>query len=135
MSQQVIQSSKRSAVQQVMSLTQRDAAALDAMTAAGATVRVPQLAAAGGAGGAHYAAWRPQMQTILMRAGLDERDYAKEIPQWKELAAAVQADAQAADDEAVALLLGRPTAPSSAAAVAAPTEHEKTHTRAKERVA
>ena len=52
----------------------------------GATVAsLPRLCAASGQGGVHYAAWRPQMETFLMRAGIEARDYKKEIPMWKEL--------------------------------------------------
>ena len=69
--------------------------------------KVPRLASASGSGsGAPHALWRPQMQTFLMRQGVEERDYAKEIPHWRVLSAAVQADAEAEEQEAFALLLG-----------------------------
>ncbi len=53
------------------------------------------------------------MQTFLMRAGIEERDYTVEIPQWKELCTVVQADAAAEEDEAIALLLGASSVGSS----------------------
>jgi hypothetical protein len=123
-----------------MSPNQRDAGALDPLSAAAAAARVPQLASSGGGGGAHYAVWRPQMQTFLMRAGLEERDYAKAIPQWRELDAAVQADAQAADDAAVALLLSPPPAaagpgPTSSTEASSSASNDKAQAKAKERVA
>lgn len=69
--------------------------------------RVPLLASASGNGaGAPHALWRPQMQTFLMRHGIEERDYAREIPQWRDLAAAVQASAEAEEQEAIKLVLG-----------------------------
>src|SRR5579875_2653339 len=68
---------------------------------------IPALASASGAGGGlPHSLWRPQMQTFLMRAGIEERDYTEEIPQWKELCAAVQDDARAEETDAVAVLLG-----------------------------
>lgn len=67
--------------------------------------RVPRLASAssassvGGRGGVPHALWRPQMQTFLIRQGIQERDYTAEIPRWKELTAAVAQD-EAADEHA-----------------------------------
>lgn len=66
------------------------------------------------------------MQTFLMRAGIDERDYAEEIPQWKKLCAAVQADARAEEQEAAALLLGDSSSSSSATAKSDPIDAAKT---------
>jgi hypothetical protein len=54
------------------------------------TARIPPL---GGTGGAAYPQWRPQMSTYIMRQGIELRDYAKEIPQWQALVAAVELDA------------------------------------------
>jgi hypothetical protein len=69
--------------------------------------RVPLLASASGTGaGAPHALWRPQMQTFLMRHGIEERDYAEEIAQWRELAAVVQASARAEEQEAINVVLG-----------------------------
>jgi hypothetical protein len=61
-------------------------------------LKAPRLASSSGgsASGLPYASWRPQMQTFLMRLSIEERDYTKEIPQWKELCAAVSADTAAA---------------------------------------
>jgi hypothetical protein len=67
--------------------------------------RVPRLASASGASsaagrnGMPHALWRPQMQTFLIRQGIQERDYTAEIPRWKELTAAVALD-EAADEQA-----------------------------------
>ena len=55
--------------------------------------KVPLLASASGASGssgAPHALWRPQMQTFLMRQGIEERDYAEEIPQWAALSKVVK---------------------------------------------
>ena len=49
--------------------------------------RVPLLSVSNGSGCASYAAWRPQMETFLMRAGIEKSDYAEEIPAWRELPA------------------------------------------------
>ena len=73
---------------------------------ASADAKIPQLASASGSGaGASHALWRPQMQTFLMRQGIEERDYAREIAQWRELAAAVSSDADADEQDAIALIL------------------------------
>jgi hypothetical protein len=68
--------------------------------------KAPLLASASGGAGAPHALWRPQMQTFLMRHGIEERDYAREIAQWRALAAAVQTDAEADEQDAIALVLG-----------------------------
>jgi hypothetical protein len=73
--------------------------------ATGGSQRVPLLCAASGHTGAHYAAWRPQMETFLMREGIESRDYKEEIPQWKDLETAVQFDTIAAEKAAIARLL------------------------------
>jgi hypothetical protein len=72
-----------------------------------ANVKAPQLASASGTGsGMPHALWRPQMQTFLMQHSIEERDYAREIAKWRELDAAVQAAAEAAEEEAIAFMLG-----------------------------
>jgi len=77
-------------------------------TPASVDAKTPLLASASGTGaGAPHALWRPQMQTFLMRHGVEERDYASEITEWVELSAAAQADAKAEEQEAIALVLGR----------------------------
>ena len=53
-----------------------------------------------------YAAWRVQMKTFLMRQGMEEKDYTKELPHWSELEKTVQEDVDAEDDAAIALVLG-----------------------------
>jgi hypothetical protein len=79
-----------------------------------ADARAPQLAAANGSAGVPHALWRPQMQTFLMRVGMEERDYAVEIPEWSGLAAAVQESAVAKEQAAISRLLGRQAAAAAA---------------------
>lgn len=68
--------------------------------------KVPLLASASGTGaGVPHTLWRPQMQTFLMRHGIEDRDYAREIAQWRELASTVEADAEAEEQEAIRLVL------------------------------
>lgn len=88
------------------------------------TVRVPLLA--GNTGGAAYAQWRPQMQTYLMRQGIEERDYTREIPQWRDLVAAVQDDAAAEEQDAIARLLAAQAHVKSAASTGAATLQKQT---------
>ena len=65
-------------------------------SSASVDAKTPLLASTNCTGaGAPHALWRPQMKTFLMRHGIEERDYAREIPQWRELAAAVEARAEA----------------------------------------
>lgn len=71
-----------------------------------ATSRVPRLVAAAGGGGLPHAVWRPQMQTFLMQHGIEESDYAQEIPQWREIVAAVGDDAHTRRTAAIAMVLG-----------------------------
>ena len=76
-------------------------------TASSTEQRVPRLASSSGKGsGLPYAIWRPQLQTFMMRQGIEERDYTKEIPQWKALVASVEEDAEAAELAAIAMVLG-----------------------------
>ena len=51
-----------------------------------------------------------------MRHGIEERDYAREITQWRALAAAVEARAEADEQDAIALVLGNALAPVKAEA-------------------
>lgn len=75
---------------------------------ASSDAKIPQLASAtGGSTGLPYAVWRPLMQTFLMRQGIEERDYSKEIPDWKKLVAAVASDAEEEERAAMALVLGK----------------------------
>ena len=77
-------------------------------TSASVDAKVPLLASASGTGaGVPYALWRPQIQTHLMRAGVSERDYTREIPAWAELCLRVEADAAADDEAAIDVVLGR----------------------------
>lgn len=75
------------------------------------TTRVPQLASASSTAGLAYSLWRPQMQTHLMRQGVEQRDYTREIPRWCALVAAVQTDACAAEEAAIEALLGAEPTP------------------------
>jgi len=85
------------------------------------STRVPQLASANSAAGLVYSLWRPQMQTHLMRQGVEERDYTEEIPRWLALVAAVQTDARAVEQAAIVALLGAaPATPAGKAAGATP---------------
>jgi hypothetical protein len=77
-------------------------------------IRVPRLASASSAqSGLPHALWRPQMQTLLMRCGVEERDYSREFPEWKKVVATIDADVEAEEEAAFAAVLG--TAASSAA--------------------
>jgi hypothetical protein len=68
---------------------------------------IPLLAAASGAGhGLPYSLWRPQMQTFLMRAGIEKRDYEEKIEKWEQLCKAVETDARAEEEDDLQLLLG-----------------------------
>src|SRR6476661_6297557 len=86
-------------------------------SSASVDAKTPLLASASGSGaGVPHALWRPQMQTFLMRHGIEERDYAREIAQWRALAAAVEARAEADEEDAIALVLGNALAPVKAEA-------------------
>ena len=45
------------------------------------------------------------VHALAMRHGIEDRDYAKEIAQWRELAAAVEADAEEEEQTAIRLVL------------------------------
>lgn len=94
--------------------------------------KAPLLASASGTsgtGGMPHALWRPQMQTFLMRQGIEERDYAVEIERWVALSKAVQDSAVAEEQDAIALVLGGKALVKKEQA---PSDDE---TRAKQRVA
>jgi hypothetical protein len=77
-------------------------------------IRVPRLASASSAqSGLPHSLWRPQMQTLLMRCGVEERDYSREFPEWKRVVATIDAEVEAEEEAAFAAVLG--TAASSAA--------------------
>jgi hypothetical protein len=70
-------------------------------------VRVPRLASASSSqSGLPHSLWRPQMQTLLMRCGVEERDYSREFPEWKRVVATIDADAEAEEEAAFAAVLG-----------------------------
>jgi len=75
--------------------------------AAGAAIaRVPQLASASGIGGGlPHSVWRPLAQTFLMQHGIEERDYAREIPNWVALDQAASAVAEAEELAAITRVL------------------------------
>jgi hypothetical protein len=77
---------------------------------------VPRLAAAAGG----YAAWRPLMENVLMRAGVAPRDYKQESADWAALVEAVDRWAMEDESASIAYALGRTTA-GSASSVAGPT--------------
>ena len=86
------------------------------MIASAIDVKVPQLASASGSGaGVPHALWRPQMQTFLMRQGIEERDYAREITQWRQLSTVVQMDAESEEQDAIDIILGGASASSASA--------------------
>ena len=65
------------------------------------------------------------MQTFLMRHGIEVRDYTREIPAWKKLLAAVQASAEAEEDSAIELMLGKPSSSESLPLVEWETRRER----------
>lgn len=84
------------------------------------SMRVPMLASASSNGLTH-ALWRPQMITFLMRQGVEERDYTKEIPHWAALVKAVGDQAVNEEDDAVAHFLAKVKTTQPAAAEATVT--------------
>lgn len=85
-----------------------------------ATSRVPRLVAATGGGGMPHAVWRPQMQTFLMQHGIEESDYAQEIPLWREIVTAVGDDAQTRRTAAIAAVLGVAASSNAASSTSSP---------------
>jgi hypothetical protein len=98
----------------------------NAVTSADPTTRVPQLASASSTAGQVYSLWRPQIQTHMMRQNIEERDYTRPIPRWRELVAAVQTDATAADDIAMERVLAAADAAAGKSAGAMPTSSSST---------
>jgi len=68
-------------------------------------VRIPLLGSSSNSG-LTYSVWRPQLQTLLMRQGVETMHYSTAIPRWKELEAKVEGDKTSALDEAMKILLG-----------------------------
>lgn len=89
---------------QVMSLT------ASSVSLGLAGVAVPRLVAG------RYAEWRPEMENVLMRAGVARRDYTEENPDWPALVAAVEQWTRAEENASIAYALGRGTASSSSKA-------------------
>jgi hypothetical protein len=72
--------------------------------------KVPLLASASGTSGSSgvpHALWRPQMQTFLMRQGIEERDYAEEIAEWAALSRLASESARTDREHAIAVMLGK----------------------------
>jgi hypothetical protein len=96
--------------------------ATDKLEAAGAAaqVTVPRLTASG------YAAWRPQMENALLRAGIAERDYKEKNDDWPALVAAVDTWVRADERASIEFALGRMSAGAAKGSSAAgPTAAEK----------
>ena len=93
-----------SAIQQVMSLS------CDTMTSSaeygGTTTRSHAVPLLRPDGDAPYSVWRPQMETCLMRCGVQTRDYTVETKNWNALVAAVEGDAADEETAAIDRLLG-----------------------------
>lgn len=79
--------------------------------------QVPRLVPSG------YAAWRPVMENVLMRAGVAPRDYKEKNADWAALVAAVDRWTTADEEASIAYALGRASAGSSS--TAGPTAAEK----------
>ena len=71
-----------------------------------------------------YAAWRPVMENVLMRAGIAPRDYKEKNADWAALVAAVDRWTTADEEASIAYALGRMSA-SLSSTVTAPTAAEK----------
>lgn len=65
------------------------------------------MLASASSNGLTHALWRPQMITFLMRQGIEERDYTKEIPHWTALVKAVGEQAVNEEEDAVAHFLAK----------------------------
>ena len=78
------------------------------LTAAG--LSVPRLIAG------RYAEWRPEMENVLMRSGVAQRDYAEENTDWLALVAAVEQWTRADENASIAYALGRGSSSSSSKA-------------------
>jgi len=84
--------------------------------------QVPRLAQGAGA----YAAWRPQMENALLRAGIAERDYKEKNDDWPALVAAVDSWVRADERASIEFALGRLSASAAKSSGAAgPTAAEK----------
>lgn len=80
--------------------------------------QVPKLVAGG------YAAWRPQMENVLMRAGMAERDYKEENEDWPALVTAVEQWTRTDEQASIDYALGRASASSSSKAGPSAAEKE-----------
>ena len=77
-----------------------------------------------------YSEWRPQMETYMMRVGIDTRFYAKPIERWAAIIATVETAAAADEDEALSRILGSAVVSHDAAATPNDTT-TKTKTKTK----
>lgn len=99
--------------------------------------KIPRLASASsGQSGLPHSVWRPQMQTFLMRQGIEERDYSEPFPEWKAVVDAINADEKAEEQAAIAEMLGRSSAAAAGSTTLAATSSTKTaeQTKRKQRV-
>lgn len=88
----------------------------------GGLAQVPRLTQGVGA----YAAWRPQMENALLRAGIAERDYMEKNDDWPALVAAVDTWVRADERASIELALGRLSASATKGSGAAgPSTAEK----------
>ena len=95
--------------------------------------KIPRLASSSSAqSGLPHSVWRPQMQTFLMRQGIENRDYSRAFPEWTAVVESIDADEQAKEQAAINNLLGR--TPSSAAVVTAGAEPTAEQLKDKQRV-
>ena len=89
--------------------------------------KIPRLASAGsGQSGLSHSVWRPQMQTFLMRQGIEERDYSRPFLEWKAVVEAIDADEEAAEQAAIAVMLGRSSAAATGSTTPATASSAKT---------
>ena len=103
--------------QQVMSLNNAEREGGAGASLGLVHAQVPRLVPGG------YAAWRPVMENVLMRAGVAPRDYKEENADWAALVAAVDCWTTADEEASIAYALGRASASSSS--TAGPTAAEK----------
>ena len=96
-------------------------------SASSTETKIPRLASASSAqSGLPHALWRPQMQTFLMRQGIEDRDYSEPFPEWKAVVDAINADEKAEEQAAIAEMLGRSSAAAASTTTLAAANNAKT---------
>jgi hypothetical protein len=89
--------------------------------------KIPRLASASsGQSGLPHSVWRPQMQTFLMRQGIEERDYSEPFPEWKAVVDAINAEERAEEQAAIAEMLGKSSAAAAGSTTSAAASSSKT---------